>query len=1459
MRAAIDRRISKGNFRVIPVLLPGGNRGERSKLPTFLTQTTWVEFPQSLDDKDAFHRLKSGILGIAPGPSSDQPIFAGVCPYRGLEVFDVEHQSFFFGRDALTEWLLDELKPKAGQPANRFLAIVGASGSGKSSLARAGLIAALKQGALEHSHEWPIYIVKPGYDPLENLALQLASDPRGFKTLRNDLLTDSEQLHLTTRFMLRDKPDTHRVVVLIDQFEEVFTLCRDGILRQALIDNLVHAANEPLGQTVVLLTMRADFYGRCAEYENLAAALADHQLLIGPMSEPELHDAIVKPLQLTGHEFESGLVDVLIQDFKGQAGSLPLLQYALTQLWEQRQDRLLTHAGYKAIGKLDGALEKRANAIYQRFSAEEQEVCRQIFLRLTEPGEGIDDTRRRASHNELAKSETTEKVLKALTDARLVTTEGDSDKIESFIEVSHEALIRSWSQLRRWVDDDREALLIQHRLSEATREWVEHRKDNAYLYRGSRLSQVEEWAQSRKTLLSEYEEKFLRESLNLRDEEIRQREKQQRKLLDQARALASERETAANKQKKLSQYIGIVAVVAAILAAFAVIQWQETDGAKKIAEENKRIADDSAKRAGEQAKKAEKATQEATKQRQLAEQARQDTERSLARFFAVEAADRLDANTHGPLKLLLAKEAIKIAHTTETDQAVRKILTWIQGEPINDHKYTDDSILENIVFSVAFSPDGHTLASASISGNIKLWNLNDLNSEPKVLHNDKITNMNMVFSIAFSPDSHTLASGGAGGSIKLWNLNDQNSEPKVLAGCTFMCRSVAFSADGNLLASSGEDHTVRVWNMNNLNAEPRILRGHKSSVRSVAFNTDRQLLASASQDSTILLWDAKNLNAQPVALDGHEGFVHSVAFSADGNLLASSGEDRTVRLWNLDNLDAEPKVLRGHEGSVLSVAFSTDGSLIASAGFDYTVRLWNLDNLDAEPKVLRGHEGSVLSVAFKPNSHSLISSSANDIRLWNVKNLNAQPHTLDGHEGFVHSVAFSADGNLLASSGEDRTVRVWNMNNLNAEPRILRGHKGRVQSVVFNANRQLLASASQDSTIRLWDIENLNAQPHTLNGHEGAVLSVAFSADGNLLASSGEDRTVRVWNMNNLNAEPRILRGHKGRVQSVAFNANRQLLASASQDSTIRLWDIENLNAQPHTLNGHEGAVLSVAFSADGNLLASSGEDRTVRAWNLSSLLYQGEDLNLLPGLHPAKYSPSQIFLAEKPFTSVAFSADSNFLASSNEDGTIHLRNIDGVRTDQLPIMLSHQEPILSLTFSPDGRLLVSASRDTLFLWKSADDLVFDACQRSGRNMTLKEWRYYWGVKPYKRSCMQWPLPHDLVLKESVWFENKSFELIVKNLVDALQFDGADEKILEIEARETLVRHLVRKIQVRPTQQQNEWQNEWQTAELIKNWAAKNNYSDTTIQRLYQWLKDLEANQNPFDEATLKKLRDASK
>jgi hypothetical protein len=594
MRAAIDRRVSGSEggrrFRVIPVLLPGGDRPERSSLPTFLATTTWVEFRDSLEDPNAFHRLICGIRGVEPGPGPGQAIYEGQCPYRGLRVFDVEDAPFFFGREALVQWLLNAVRPATeGQPVNRFLAIVGASGSGKSSVARAGLVAAIKHDGIPGTSRWPVAILRPGPDPVESLAvalsrvLNIAQSAPALTELIETFHKNDKTLHLVARKSLPEDSAGIRLVILVDQFEEIFTLCSKEDLRNALKRNLLYAAKVAQGQTLVILTMRADFYPKCAADAELAAAFSDHHILVGPLTQDELHLAIERPAQLVGCELESGLVDLLMQDVRRQAGALPLLQHALLELWNKREGRRLTVKAYQEIGKLEGALQRRADATLKTFSEAEQEICRRTFLRLTQPGEGTEDTKRRAPMQELVSlsgtSSAEEEIVQKLVNACLLTTEGDLSQ-NAFVEVAHEALIRSWPQLRKWIEADRAGLRTRTRLTEAARDWKNAGRDITYLYGGARLLIAEEWAGSHADELNPDEAEFLRCS----------RETQQRRQAEELavtqRLARAEQAAQEIKRRKRERWFTIALFLLGALAVLG-ISWKyfDLEAAKKRAGE----------------------------------------------------------------------------------------------------------------------------------------------------------------------------------------------------------------------------------------------------------------------------------------------------------------------------------------------------------------------------------------------------------------------------------------------------------------------------------------------------------------------------------------------------------------------------------------------------------------------------------------------------------------------------------------------------------------------------------------------------------------------------------------------------------------------------------------------------------------------------------------------------------
>ena len=563
MRAAITKRVdSDSEFRVIPVLLPKGNRGPKNHLPPFLIAATWVEF-STIDDKNAIHRLKSGIRGVPPGPEPGHAPFEGECPYRSLDPFEEEHARFFFGRDSQIDWMLEHFSARFGSPQeSRFLGVVGASGSGKSSLVGAGLLPAISSGqsrtgkALQGSTEWPIVMFKPWTEPLKSLADALWNHDESTKDVVKDsqgfvdaLREDERRLHALVGTALHGRDRTVRFVIVVNQFEEVFTQCppEQELDRAAFIDNLLYAATVTGGRTIVILTMRADFYGMCCPYTNLANALSNEQELVPAMSDSELREAIERPGQLCGLELEPALVDALVRDMSHQPpGSLPLLQQALFMLWERRKGNRLTYDAYTSFGSIEGALNQHANEIFEKKLPDDDQraVCQRILTTLVTPGDGTEDTCRRVARELLEAGEQVDQVLRILADNRLITISGNEPVT---IEIAHEALIRGWKRLRGWLAVDRDFRRALFRLTDAAEEWKSKREDPSYLYQGTRLLQLEEWLESDagKCKLIPLVEGFVQASIKRRDDE---NERRQREIDERERK--KEEETAKREKQK---------------------------------------------------------------------------------------------------------------------------------------------------------------------------------------------------------------------------------------------------------------------------------------------------------------------------------------------------------------------------------------------------------------------------------------------------------------------------------------------------------------------------------------------------------------------------------------------------------------------------------------------------------------------------------------------------------------------------------------------------------------------------------------------------------------------------------------------------------------------------------------------------------------------------------------------
>ncbi|MBD2232902.1 eIF2A-related protein [Phormidium tenue] len=570
------------------------------------------------------------------------------------------------------------------------------------------------------------------------------------------------------------------------------------------------------------------------------------------------------------------------------------------------------------------------------------------------------------------------------------------------------------------------------------------------------------------------------------------------------------------------------------------------------------------------------------------------------------------------------------------------------------------------IWSVAFSPDGQTIATASGDNTVKLWSIKG--EELQTLNGHS----SWVKSVAFSPDGQTIATASDDNTVKLWSVKGE--ELQTLNGHSGAIWHVAFSPDGQTIATASNDRTAKLWSLEG--KELQTLNGHLDGLNSIVFSSDGKTIATASDDRTVKLW---NRNGEEIkTLKGHDGSVSDVVFSPSGQTIATAGGDNTVKLWNLEG--KELKSFNGHSDSVYSVAFSSDGQTIATAGGDNTVKLWNLEG--KELKSFNGHNGSVYSVAFSPDGQT-IASASNDrtAKLWSRESQELQ--TLKGHSDAIWSVAFSPDGQTIATASRDNTVKLWNRNG--EEIKTLNGHDGAVSDVVFSPSGQTIATASRDNTVKLW---NRNGEEiKTLKGHSDVVNSIDFSPDGQTIATASDDNTVKLWSVKG--EELQTLNGHDNWVLDIAFSPDNQMIATISWDNKVKLWNRSGKELK--TLEDHSSLLYSVIFSPDSQIIATTGVDNNATLWSL-----EGKELQTLKGHSNVIWS-------------VAFSPDGQTVATASKDNTVKLWNKAG---EELQTLEGHSDDVSHVTFSPDGETLATASRDrTVKLWNfQLADLTAKGC-----------------------------------------------------------------------------------------------------------------------------------------------------
>ncbi|MFI0524516.1 MAG: TIR domain-containing protein [Ilumatobacteraceae bacterium] len=1202
LRLALDRAArSKDDFRVIPVILP---TADTSAVDEFLAQRTWVDFSAGLDDAEAMKRLAAGVRGEAFTTEAfslpDEPV-----PYRGLFRFEAKDQRFFFGRDDDIERLIHKVEESA------FVAVVGASGSGKSSLVRAGLLPNLDARIrVPQPGAWVTLTCLPGHDPFKSLAQQVATlSPTPGSLTEIDALAErfrTTDTGLIDALSALTAAAPAPVLLFIDQFEELFTVARDSsqtpagdrAMRARFVANLASTAADSKGFVKIVMTMRADFSGEALSVAGLADLLQDHEVKLGALIGDKLREAIVRPAHECGAIFEKGLVARIMDQVDGQPGSLPLLQHALYELWTERRGPWLTNDAFESTGGVVRALSKRAQEVYDGFTKGQQRAARQVFVRLTQFGDGVPDTRRRAGLAELgADDPDVRSVLDALSGeaARLIVIEGDT------AEVAHEALLRNWDTLRGWLDGDRVDHRVHRDLTEAAEKWAQRERDTSSLYQGVDLEEAKRLRTARSDDLNALEREFIGASQTFADRE-----------------LAAATAQAASLQRRLI-VAGVALLIAVALAVTSVAFATRARTAQQRADDRTAEALEATSRAEQSETVAQSALQDAQESESEAKDAREqavlaarESERlgteATARALAASSTEVLDRDP--ALAALLALEADRTASIPEAEGALFRVNAspWLRTlsrgfgassvfDPSGTRVLTagpdgvflwdvrggePDVISPDAATSAEFDQTGRLAVIASSTG-VWVWDLRGTR-DPVQLTAEYFPNVRFSRDgarVVGSGYTGSVGIGGSGPGVVVWSV--AGDAPPVTITTTPMV-SAGFSPDGNQVLTAGTSG-ASLWKADGseppevVTADPVVAANFDPSGQRIVTIRD---VAFGDVGPGVVVWDAAG-NAVTIATDD----VTSAEFGLDGSQVVTAGP-AGVTVRDAAGV-ASPIVLT--TTSSYRATMSSDGSMVLSRGAA-GVTLWDATGTNSSTTLT---DEPTSAAAVDEGGERLVTLGwdiAGDGGAGPVTRLSADMVVRDVDRGSrwtlltdtLDAAIISRDGSRAVTLG-DTGVTAWNLD-------------APGEGTVLSTDATYAAAISADGGrvvaggywgLRVWDTDG---------AVEGRVLSdldtrsVAISQDGSTVVSTSLDGDAVVWDLD----------GGSDPVQLTADQAFSVLL---SDDGTVAVtkggsgvvvhW-IET--GESVTLDDRAG--LGVAINADGSRIVTT-DLTSVKVWSMGS------------------------------------------------------------------------------------------------------------------------------------------------------------------------------------------------------------------------------------------------------------------
>ncbi len=1120
-------------------------------------------------------------IGVDPGPSSlsRERIEVGshaTNPYQGLASFQPEDAHLFFGRDSLVDRLVERLTQE------RVLVVGGASGSGKSSLVRAGLIPAISSGALADSRRWPVVLFTPRSEPIKELAYQLervarTATQRHVDPVSADDLASNPSLARSSAATITDA--TGGMLMVVDQFEELFTQVSSKEAQKTFLEILAETVDPVDSRVRLVIVMRADFYAQSALFPWLARRINRSQVLVGPMSPTELREAIEEPANQTGLRVEEALVDKVLEEAQGDPGSLPLISHAMAETWRRRVGAALTLKAYQETGGVAGAISQTAEGSYSDFDADEKEAARRLLLRLVTPGEGSSDSRIALPRSELDSDHGpfgVRKVAEALTEARLLTAD------ENSITIAHEALIRSWPRLRRWIDNSRDDLRTRQRIAAAASEWNEQGRDQDLLYRGTPLNAALEWAQDHGDDLPLPAREFLEAS------EANHRRQVEAKQFSERRS------------RRLRN--GAIAILAALLAVAVVASIIAINSSR---EANMRLANQLATQAADLTSAdprlalalAVEAAARGAESFELRE-ALVDGTATLEGAAIIPARSPLDVGD--ALVVAIAPDGEYAAVGSRQDPTITLFdlsTGAVLGSPLDGH--------DEPVSTIAFTQEGSWMVSGGQDGAVLLWAMADpMNVSPPVEmgHFDDV-----IWDVDITTDGRLAVTAGEDGIVQLWDLEAGTAAGGPLLDSNRDALSVGFSPDGAIVLAGNGRGEIMGWDLDTGGELFDPYNAHDSDLWEIVFSPDGTSFATASSDGRIRLWDLNGTLLEEPFLD-EAGDVRGIRFLDDGRLLLAGDESGLVRVWDVA-ADAQVFVTQvGHGGQVIASSSSADADLVVTLGLDQRLISWAASTSLSTP--MAGHTDGAFGLAASPDGTLLATGDgAGTVRIFSVETGELTVGPIQVHDGAVWALAFTADGDRLISGDAEGTLAALDPRTGEILVSPQAAHDGALRAL--EVSRDLILSGGDDGLVRAWDA-SLQPEGKLMGPHAGGVTGMSVSPAGTL-AVSDRGGNVHFWNPQNGSRAADPLPADDNAIWDVAWSPNGELLATASDDWAANVWDVDTRQLLATLTTLPQGGT-GVAFLADGETLATTSRDGSVRLFDIGL----GREIGSIPGDHGA-------------------------------------------------------------------------------------------------------------------------------------------------------------------------------------------------------------------------------------------------